>query len=244
MRETGMRVTQLWRYPVKSMAGERLESAGVGELGIEGDRSFGLVDLDTGLVLTARRVPELLFATPVIDGPDGESMKIRLPDGTITADSSELSQWLDRRVELRRPAPDASGRYEIAVNDDQPEGEWMEWEGPGGVFHDSARTRLSILSQDAIGEWDVRRFRANVVIAGGDERDLIGHRVRIGDAELEVVKEIDRCVMVTRPQPDLERDKSVLVRVHHQRDGNLGVGALVHSPGTVEVGDPLLLSDG
>lgn len=239
-----MRVTQLWRYPVKSMAGERLESASIGELGIDGDRSFGLVDLETGLVLTARRVPELLFATPVSDGGDGVSMTVRLPDGTVTADSSELSSWLGRRVELRRPAANESGRYEIAVNDDQPDGDWMEWEGPGGVFHDSARTRLSILSQDAIGEWDVRRFRANVVITGGDERDLLGHRICIGDVELEVVKEIDRCVMITRPQPDLERDKSVLTQVHQSRNGNLGVGALVHSPGTVDVGDPILLSDG
>jgi hypothetical protein len=244
MRETGMRVTQLWRYPVKSMAGERLESASVGGLGIEGDRTFGLFDLDTGLVLTARRVPELLFAAPVIEGRDGESVRIRLPDGTVSADSSELSQWLGRRVELRRPAANESSRYEIAVNDDEPDGEWMEWEGPGGVFHDSARTRLSILSQDAIGEWDVRRFRANVVITGGDERDLLGHRICIGNVDLEVVKEIDRCVMVTRPQPDLERDKSVLVQVHQRRNGNLGVGALVHTSGTVEVGDPILLSDG
>ena len=57
-----MRVVSLWRYPVKSMQGEELEAATFGELGIVGDRQWALVDLGTGLALTARRVPELLFA--------------------------------------------------------------------------------------------------------------------------------------------------------------------------------------
>lgn len=235
-----MWVTQLWRYPVKSLTGEQLDEVHVGELGLEGDRSFGLVDLDTGLVLTARRAPELLFAVPVVDATDGESVRITLPDGTATADDRVLSDWLGRRVELRRPASSERGRYEIAANDDQPKGEWIDWEGPEGVFHDSARTRVSILSEDAIGPWDVRRFRVNVMVAGGDERDLVGCHVRIGAAEFEVVKEIVRCVIVTRPQPGLERDKDVLLQVNRQRDGKLGVGALVAAPGTITVGDPVL----
>ena len=234
-----MTVVQLWRYPVKSMAGQRLERAEVGELGVQGDRGFGLVDLDTGLVLTARRVPELLFAHPVMDGNPG-SVRIELPDGTVTDDDAVLSNWLGRRVEFRRPDANESGRYEIAANDDDPASNWLEWEGPNGVFHDSTRTRISILSEDAIGDWDVRRFRANIFIAGGDERDLLGHPIRIGTAEFEVVKEIDRCVIVTRPQPALERDKDVLVQVHRHRNGNLGVGAVVLTPGTIRVGDPVL----
>jgi uncharacterized protein YcbX len=236
-----MRVTQLWCYPVKSLAGHRLERAHVGELGIDGDRGFGLVDLETGLVLTARRVPELLFAVPIVDAADG-AVRIKLPDGTVTGEDAVLSAWLGRRVELRRPARGERGRYEIALNDDRPDREWIRWEGPQNVFHDSKRTRVSIVCEDAFGKWDVRRFRPNVVVAGGDERDLIGHRVRIGDAELEVAKEIDRCVIVTRPQPGLERDKDVLVEVHQQRRGNLGAGALVHAPGTIAVDDPVLLA--
>jgi len=232
--ETGLRVTQLWRYPVKSMAGHRVERVTVGGLGIVGDRALGLVDRDTGLVLTARRVPDLLFATPVLDG---ERVRIRLPDGSETDDDAVLTAWLGRRVELRRPAPGERGTYEIARNDDRPDGEWTQWEGPEGVFHDSARTRLSIVAASSLGEWDARRFRANVVIAGGDERDLLGRTIRVGTVVLDVVKEIDRCVIVTRPQPGLERDKGVLVRVHQERDGRLGVGALVRTPGTFAVGD-------
>jgi uncharacterized protein YcbX len=236
-----MRVRQLWRFPVKSLAGHALERSAVGPLGLAGDRVLGLVDLDTGLVLTARRAPQLLLARPVPadDGAAG-GWRIALPDGRVTADDAVLSDWLGRRVHLLPAAPAVHGRYEIARNDDRPEGEWHEWDGPVGVFHDSGRTRVSIVSADALGDWDVRRFRANVVVDGGDERDLLGRRIRIGGVGLEVVKEIDRCVIVTRPQPGIERDKDVLVQVHRRREGCFGVGALVTSPGTIAVGDAVV----
>ena len=58
-----MRVLDLWRYPVKSLQGEPLAIAAVTTAGIEGDRSFALFDVETSFGLTARRVPELLFAS-------------------------------------------------------------------------------------------------------------------------------------------------------------------------------------
>jgi len=228
-------VTQLWRYPVKSMIGESLATAEVGALGIAGDRQWGLVDRDTGLVLTARRVPQLLFAQPV---PDGDVMSVRLPDGTVTDDDQVLSDWVGRAVVLRRPAPDEHGHYAVegtGLHDVAPE----QWEGPAGVWHDSKRTRLSIVAEEALADQDARRFRANVVVRGGDERDLVGVQVRIGPVLVDVVKEIDRCVIVTRPQPGLDRDRSVLTRVHAERAGNLGVGGLVVRGGRISVGDAL-----
>ncbi|HWL41487.1 MAG TPA: MOSC N-terminal beta barrel domain-containing protein [Ilumatobacter sp.] len=233
-----MRVSQLWRYPIKSLAGEPLERADVGPLGISGDRQFGLVDRTTGLVLTARRVPELLFATPTTAG--GQAA-IELPDGTVTADDRALSEWLGRRVTLAAATPDRHGTYEIAVDDGDPGSEWIRWDGPDGVFHDSGRTRLSIVAEPALGDWDVRRFRPNVVVSGGDERDLLGRQIRIGEVLADVVKEIDRCVIVTRPQPALARDLDVLRTVARERSGNLGVGALVVEPGSIAIGDPVEL---
>jgi uncharacterized protein len=47
----------LWRYPVKSLRGEKLESARVEEDGLAGDRRWGIRDLGTGRILTARRGP-------------------------------------------------------------------------------------------------------------------------------------------------------------------------------------------
>jgi len=58
-----MEVVRLWRYPVKSLQGERLEAASVGTDGFEGDRRFAIYDVATGFGLTARRVPDLLFAS-------------------------------------------------------------------------------------------------------------------------------------------------------------------------------------
>lgn len=230
-----MQVTQLWRYPVKSMIGESLPAAAVGPLGIDGDRQWGLVDRETGLVLTARRVPQLLLAEPVARG---DGMAVRLPDGSVTDDDDVLSAWVGRSVELRRPAPDERGRYAregARLDDEAP----ARWEGPAGVWHDSKRTRLSIVAEEALGARDVRRFRPNVVIRGGDERDLVGSRIRLGGVVADVVKEIDRCVIVTRPQPGLERDRSVLTRVRAERAGNLGVGALVVAAGRISLGDAL-----
>ena len=232
-----MQVTQLWRYPVKSMIGAPLSAVDVGPLGIDGDRQWGLVDRATGLVLTARRVPQLLFAEPV---PRDDRMAVRLPDGSVTDDDDVLSEWAGRPVELRRPAPDEHGHYAVegaGLDDEAPE----QWEGPAGVWHDSKRTRLSIVAEEALGDRDVRRFRPNVVVSGGDERDLVGCRIRIGSVVADVVKEIDRCVIVTRPQPGLDRDTSVLTQVHAERAGNLGVGALVVAAGRISLGDALEL---
>ena len=100
---------------------------------------------------------------------------------------------------------------------------------------------MSIVSQDSLGSWDVRRFRPNVVVDGVGEDALIGHRVRIGDTELDVVKAVDRCVVTTRAQRGgIERDLDVLRTINRERAGNLAIGALVVHPGTVTAGDELV----
>ncbi len=231
-----MQVTQLWRYPIKSLAGQRLTSATVDELGIAGDRQWALLDHDTRLVLTARRVPALLFADPVIDGDEA---RIRLPDGTVSADREVLSDWLGRPVSLLRATPDTRGRYEIALDEADPDSEWEQWHGPKGVFHDSTQTRLSIISEGSLGAWDIRRFRPNIVVSDAGERNLVKQDITVGQVRLRVMKHIDRCVIVTRPQPDLERDLQVLKDVNRHHHGELGVGALVRDPGVVSIGDQL-----
>ncbi len=236
-----MRVVELWRFPVKSMQGEQIEGAEVGPLGIVGDRRWGVVDLTTGHVLTARRVPELLMAHARYLGPD--EVAVTLPDGTETTAAADLSEWLGRPVELRRADQHQTPTYEgMSVNDDDdPELRWLAWEGPTGVFHDSKRTQLSLCSQASLGDWDRRRFRQNVVVDQGGEDDLVGRSITIGTSvRLDVLKQIDRCVMVTRPQPGgIERDTSVLKQVNRERGGCLGIGMLVVVGGTITPGDPV-----
>ena len=60
-----VRVQEIWRFPVKSMQGERIDAAEVEPQGLRGDRAFALFDTRTGFGLTGRRVPQLLFAAAV-----------------------------------------------------------------------------------------------------------------------------------------------------------------------------------
>jgi uncharacterized protein len=125
-------VKEIWRYPVKSMAGERLHHANVGALGIHGDRGWAIRDEKAGEIRNARKLPRLLHCVAVYLREPSEDDKnknkvppaqITLPDGTtFRSDSAEanakLSEMLGRPVTiwpiqppserdfLRRAAPD------------------------------------------------------------------------------------------------------------------------------------------
>ena len=99
----GGTLAELWRFPVKSMQGERLDEAEVTELGLVGDRAYALVETDTGKVVSAksvRRFPDLLncradFVEPPRPGLDPPPVRITLPNGTsATSDSGEIDQAL------------------------------------------------------------------------------------------------------------------------------------------------------
>jgi uncharacterized protein len=228
------RVSGLWRYPVKSLRGERLEASEIGRHGLVGDRAFGLVDEATGHVLTARSEPQLLFATA--RWHDGE-VEITGPEDEPLDSDEALSRWLGRPVRLARAGVDG-GVYENP-KDSEREADWISWQGPGHAWHDNGHTRVSLVSTTNLGAWAPERFRSNVLLDAGDEDALVGEQVRLGTATLEVTKRVGRCVMVTRAQPGLEVDRDVLRRIHRERDGDLAVGALVVEPGRVAVGDRL-----
>ena len=234
-----MQVAQLWRFPVKSLQGERVDSAPVGVAGVAGDRRFAIFDLASGLGLTARRVPELLFASARLCGDGG--VRITLPDGRPADDDRALSAWLGRPVALRSTAEVHTRRYENPADfEHEGAGVWRRFEGSGDAFHDTAAAAVSLVSTATIGDWAVRRFRANIILAGEGEDDLVGGRVGLGDAVLDVGLAMKRCVMVTRPQPgSVERDLDVLRRINRDRSGCLAVGATVVREGTVSVGDAL-----
>lgn len=233
-----MQVTQLWRFPVKSMGGESLTSASLSGLGLAGDRRWGVFDMATGTVLTARRSPQLLFAAARLDG---DELVIDVPEvGEVDeAEASHvLSKWLGQDVELRR-AGDEGGTYEVPL-DFENDTDWVSWTGPEGAWHDSQWSRVSLVSDMSLGDWDIRRFRTNIVVDGHGEDDFVGDHVRIGGesgAELAVFKQIDRCVMITRPQPGLDRDIDLLKHINAERNSVLSIGALVATPGLISVGD-------
>lgn len=117
-REVGT-VAELWRFPVKSMAGERLETATLTEAGLVGDRAYGMIDVETGKVASAKSVrlfAKLLectarFTAPPQPGLSPPPVRIRLPDGTQVlstngAADGALSALLGREVRLAQSAPE------------------------------------------------------------------------------------------------------------------------------------------
>lgn len=241
-----MKISTIWRFPVKSMQGEMLSSASVTEHGIAGDRGWGLVDVATEKTLTARREPNLLFArAAVIDG----QVRVTLPAGEHTtgdaaADNALLSAWVGRPVELRKATEESTGSFETQA-DETETGDWFTWTGRTGSFHDSSKSPISLVSKTSLRDWDPRRFRINVILDGSGEDDLVGKDIGIGGAQLRVMKQIDRCVMVTRPQPsltdqgELGRDLSVLKTINAERESFLGIGCLIPGAGEIAIGDEL-----
>jgi uncharacterized protein YcbX len=108
-------VSQLWRYPVKSMGGERRESAGLTQRGIPGDRGWAVYDELRGGITNAKRVPLLRacqarYVSEPIAGAGSPPAGITLPDGTsLSSDSTDaarqLSEYLGRSVSLRSLGP-------------------------------------------------------------------------------------------------------------------------------------------
>jgi len=158
-----MQVSQLWRYPVKSMVGGRVDSVELGELGIVGDRTWAARDLERGGIRGAKKIGSLmrLAASDI----DGGHVEIALPDGstvrTTDADvDARLSAALDHRVRLerlrpaddlehyRRGAPDSDDvvaelRGIFGREDDEPfpdfsvfPPEIAEFESPPGTYYD------------------------------------------------------------------------------------------------------------
>ncbi|MDP1819975.1 MAG: MOSC N-terminal beta barrel domain-containing protein [Acidimicrobiales bacterium] len=98
-------VAELWRYPVKSMQGERVKRLAVGPGGADGDRMLAVVDPAAGKVLSAKRWADLLMASARTEGDD---VVLTLPSGAEHAASDPavhdaLSEWLELAVRLVHP---------------------------------------------------------------------------------------------------------------------------------------------
>ena len=242
-----MHIEQLWRYPVKSMQGESLPSVSVDEWGLVGDRQWAVIDLATGLALTARREPRLLFAEANLSQDD--AVYISLPTGVAISSVASaaadvaLTEWLGYPVTLQQ-AGDTPATYEIAANfEDEAKSEWVQWQGPAGTFHDSTKTRVSFASSESMREWDPRRFRINVIVSGSLSYSMTEGTLTAGTASFAIRKPIDRCVITTRAQPGgVERDLSVLKTIIADMNNELGLATMVASNGTLTVGDAVSLT--
>ena len=251
-----MRLVRLWRYPVKSLQGEPLSEVELDPAGVRGDRCWGIRDENTGRILTARRAPQLLFASATL-AADG-TPRIALPDGTRcdgpgAATDAALSAWLGKPVRLVTSVgePAAEAEYFADATDDSSEA--LEWTMPVGRFVDASPvlmlTTASIRTAAALhqaGDWEPRRFRANLLVeADGDgwpEDAWCGTAlVRIGDARLAPQQPCVRCTMVTRPQPGIDEDRDIFRTLARHHGGWFGVWSAVAVGGRIAVGDDLAI---
>lgn len=247
----GMRIAQLWRYPVKSLLGERLPTLRVVDDGLDGDRMWGIQDLGDGRILTARREPRLLFASARLAAQDGLPV-ITLPDGReVTgpgpAADAALSAWLAKPVRLVAAAESAAAKAEAFSDATDDTSQAVEWTMPQGHFVDAASllvlTTAGLRGGAAIypgGVWDVRRFRPNILIQldgqGWLEDAWAGRRLIAGAVQLVPRERCSRCTMVTRAQPGLEKDVDIYKTLSRTHGGEAGMWTEVIQPGILSEG--------
>jgi uncharacterized protein YcbX len=206
-------VKELWRYPVKSLAGEQISEARIDPLGIAGDRQI-LVRNGRGKVLTSRTHHSLLGLKGTLDSHGG----------------ARISDYAWDSPESLHLVRQAAG----------PDAELFKYEGferfdvlPLLIATDGAIEHMGI---------DRRRLRPNIVIGGVEgleERTWPGRRLRIGDAVIHVAQLRRRCVMTTYDPDTLKQDLRVLKSIVSELEGTMAVDCAVESEGLVRVGEPV-----
>ncbi len=204
-----MYVKQIWRYPVKSMAGEQLQSARLTSSGIEGDRIVQ-VRRDRGRVATARTWPDLLGFHATL-GRAGEP----LVDGKAWTDPGVLGA-VQRIV----------GADAQLVHDEDPDRFDIL---PLLVATDGAIAEFGR---------DGRRLRPNIVIGGVpglEERTWQGGKLLIGDVVIGIHDLRDRCNMTMVDPDTLAYDPKVLRDIVKRFDGKLALNCEVLEGGEIRV---------
>jgi uncharacterized protein YcbX len=233
-------ISELVRYPIKSMAGTTTESAFLGWHGLDGDRRFAFrrVGDQSGFPwLSASRLPELILYHPFgLDESTGEP----LPSHVRTATGAQ--------VELRSSALES----EIAERFGAPV-ELMQLKH--GIFDDASvsvisRTTIAAIGREVGAELDRRRFRANILLETHDREPFeedrwVGGRLVFGDNEprpaVSVTARDVRCMMINLDPDTGRQDGRVLKVVVGMNQNNAGVYGTVVEAGTIRVGQTVSL---
>jgi uncharacterized protein YcbX len=233
-------VVAIFRYPVKSMRGERLEVARLGWHGLDGDRrlAFRRIDESSGLPwLTASKLPDLLLFAPhggEENAPGDFPTHVRTPDGE---EMPVLGEDLATEVGRRHGAPVQMMRL------DQ------------GIFDEAT---ISVITLDTVHEIgrlagrspDVRRFRPNIVVRSlravpFQEDEWLGGVLSfgVGDVgqDITVTMRDFRCSMVNLDPDSARPAPEVLKAVVRANQNNAGIYGTVTRSGGLAVGQSILL---
>lgn len=219
------RVAGLWRYPVKSMAGEPLDRAECGFNGFDGDRRWAFVRGDqvrSGFPwLTIRERADMTHHTAQIEG---DRTYVTTPPGQrFDVVDPELARRLGHGV---RP-----------IKQDR------------GVFDALPLSLISLETVQALSAAvglapDPRRFRPNILIDGGREfaeDEWVGATLRIGEIRMRVDVRDQRCAITTIDPDTLEREPLMLRTIAQEREACAGVYGSTVTPGTIRIGDAVTL---
>ena len=234
------RISAIFRYPVKSMAGESLDVATLGLYGIEGDRRLAfrrLTDKSGFPWLTASKLPQLLLYKPF--GIDSNTDDL-LPTHVCTPDGIEYELRSD---ELRE---ELSSRHGSDV-------ELMNLRH--GIFDEACISVISLgtvhcVERESGRDVDLRRFRPNVVIETNspepfEENRWVGLTLMFGEGDsgpaLGVTMRDERCVMVNFDPDTAERDSAVMKTVVRMNENCAGVYGTVVRVGELRVGQVVTL---
>ncbi|MGW7364044.1 MOSC domain-containing protein [Streptomyces sp. NPDC054841] len=231
MGDTLGTVERIWRYPIKSTGGERLERADVDVRGMVGDRLYAVRDAEGGI------------------GSGKNTRRFRRMTGLLElhsryADGAEEPELLDPHG-AAVPDPTAYLRHYLGRDD-------VEVAREGTVSHFD-QLPLSVLTTATL-DWvraavpgvpvDERRFRPNLLVRTPPgtrpfvEDEWFGNKARIGDALcVEFVRSSERCVMTNQAQQDLPHSPLVLRAIAEAHDNRLDALATVAVPGPVRLGD-------
>ena len=232
-------VEAIFRYPVKSMGGERLEAATLGWHGLDGDRrlAFRRIDDRSGFPwLTASKLPDLLLFAPHRreDTPGDLPTHIRTPDGQ---EMPLFGQDLATEVGRRYGAP----VHMMQLN--------------RGIFDEAS---ISVIASDTVREIgrlagrspDVRRFRPNVVVrllrsVPFQEDEWLGGVLSFGEGDdapaITVTMRDVRCSMVNLDPDSASPAPEVLKAVVRANQNNAGIYGAVTRIGRLAVGQAILL---
>lgn len=258
-------IESLWRYPVKSMAGEAIEDAFLGYAGVFGDRACAILNASAPAgfpFLTARNNGQMLGYRPrfrdaeLAARPLNQAAAEQLGPGLTPLYPAPLERLA---IDVQTPSggvfavEDAALRAELATRAIAPEQLSV-------VRSDRALTDcrpLSIISLQTISQLadeisvalDPRRFRANIYAdlgsaAGFAEDAFVNKRLRVGERAVIAVLDRDpRCKMISLDPETGEENPAVLRHVAKAHDTRCGVYCAVLTEGTVRRGDAIALLD-
>ncbi len=254
------KVESLWRYPVKSMAGEELSETFVGFAGIYGDRLFAFKGSGRPKgfpYLTGREQAQMLLYRPRFRHPDKAVRPLNLEEAEAIAPglNPEFAGPHDLAVEVTTPSGEVLAIDDAALiqrlSKKLREGEALTLLRSERAMTDCRPVSLfSVQTARQLGQElgiavDKRRFRANIYAdlpstAGFAEDGFVGQTLRIGaKAVVSILERDPRCAMISLDPDTSARNPDVLGQVTKVHDGKAGVYGAVLAEGMVRVGDDI-----